>query len=187
MGSTPHAHARAKAESPHHQGLCAMISVFIDTFVILNLTVFAVLTTDAMSSGKDGTALTQAAFMQSLETLVLFLLRSACCSSHFRRFWDGISFGPTNAKYLFGEGAAKVYSFIVVICIVIGSMLKVNLVWALADFFNALMVIPNVLALLALSHVVVAADRKAEAITKKCDTGISGCRRKVRANKEKIK
>ena len=52
MGSTPHAHARAKAESPHHQGLCAMISVFIDTFVILNLTVFAVLTTDAMSSGK---------------------------------------------------------------------------------------------------------------------------------------
>lgn len=65
MGSTPHAHARAKAESPHHQGLCAMISVFIDTFVILNLTVFAVLTTDAMSSGKDGTALTQAAFMQS--------------------------------------------------------------------------------------------------------------------------
>ena len=45
-------------------------------------------------------------------------------------------------------------------------MLKVNLVWALADFFNALMVIPNVLALLALSHVVVAADRKAEAITK---------------------
>ena len=63
MGSTPHAHARAKAESPHHQGLCAMISVFIDTFVILNLTVFAVLTTDAMSSGKDGTALTQAAFM----------------------------------------------------------------------------------------------------------------------------
>ena len=77
-----------------------------------------------------------------------------------------MAFGLTNAKYLCGEGAAKVYSFIVVICIVIGSMLKVNLVWALADFFNALMVIPNVLALLALSHVVVAADRKAEAITK---------------------
>ena len=166
MGSTPHAHARAKAESPHHQGLCAMISVFIDTFVILNLTVFAVLTTDAMSSGKDGTALTQAAFMQSfgnfgsifIAICLLFFAFSTILGWHF--------FGLTNAKYLFGEGAAKVYSFIVVICIVIGSMLKVNLVWALADFFNALMVIPNVLALLALSHVVVAADRKAEAITK---------------------
>ena len=54
MGSTPHAHARAKAESPHQQGLCAMISVFVDTFIILNLTVFSVLTTGAMSSGKDG-------------------------------------------------------------------------------------------------------------------------------------
>ena len=166
MGSTPHAHARAKAESPHHQGLCAMISVFIDTFVILNLTVFAVLTPDAMSSGKDGTALTQAAFMQSfgnfgsifIAICLLFFAFSTILGWHF--------FGLTNAKYLFGEGAAKVYSFIVVICIVIGSMLKVNLVWALADFFNALMVIPNVLALLALSHVVVAADRKAEAITK---------------------
>ena len=52
MGSTPHAHARAKAESPHHQGLCAMVSVFIDTFIVLNLTVFSVLTTGVMSSRK---------------------------------------------------------------------------------------------------------------------------------------
>ena len=143
-----------------------MISVFIDTFVILNLTVFAVLTTDAMSSGKDGTALTQAAFMQSfgnfgsifIAICLLFFAFSTILGWHF--------FGLTNAKYLFGEGAAKVYSFIVVICIVSGSMLTLKLVWALADFCNALMVIPNVLALLALSHVVVAADRKAEAITK---------------------
>ena len=63
MGSTPHAHARAAAKNPHEQGLSAMISVFIDTFVILNLTVFSVLTTGAMSTGKDGIALTQAAFM----------------------------------------------------------------------------------------------------------------------------
>ena len=57
MGSTPHAHARATAENPHKQGLCAMISVFIDTFVILNLTVFSVLTTGALESGKNGTLL----------------------------------------------------------------------------------------------------------------------------------
>ena len=68
MGSTPHAHARATAENPHKQGLCAMISVFIDTFVILNLTVFSVLTTGALESGKNGTALTQAAFMKGFGT-----------------------------------------------------------------------------------------------------------------------
>ena len=74
MGSTPHAHARAKAKSPHHQGLCAMISVFIDTFIILNLTVFSILTTGAMASGKDGTALTQEAFMQSFGPLGLIFV-----------------------------------------------------------------------------------------------------------------
>ena len=62
MGSTPHAHARAKVENPHKQGLAAMISVFIDTFIILNLTVFSILTTGVLDSGKEGTALTQAAF-----------------------------------------------------------------------------------------------------------------------------
>ena len=56
LGSTPHAHARATAASPHDQGLAAMISVFIDTFIILNLTVFSILTTGAMASGKSGTA-----------------------------------------------------------------------------------------------------------------------------------
>ena len=65
-----------------------------------------------------------------------------------------------NAKYLFGENAAKVYSFIVVICIIVGSALKLELVWSLADFFNGLMVIPNILALLALSGVVVKAAGK---------------------------
>ncbi|MFV0517193.1 MAG: alanine/glycine:cation symporter family protein, partial [Aminipila sp.] len=63
MGSTPHAHARASARSPHEQGLRAMISVFIDTFIILNFTAFSVICTGVLSSGKTGTALTQVAFV----------------------------------------------------------------------------------------------------------------------------
>ena len=63
-------------------------------------------------------------------------------------------FGAVNVQYLFGKGAVKLYSAIVVVCIIIGTMLKVNLVWDMSDFFNALMVIPNVLALLALFNVV---------------------------------
>lgn len=63
-------------------------------------------------------------------------------------------------KYLFGEKASKLYSMIVVVCIVIGSCLKLELVWSLADFFNGLMVIPNVLALLALSGLVARASKE---------------------------
>lgn len=65
-----------------------------------------------------------------------------------------------NVKYLFGEKASKLYSLIVVVCIVIGSCLKLELVWSLADFFNGLMVIPNVLALLALSGLVARASKE---------------------------
>lgn len=155
MGSTPHAHARAKVENPHKQGLAAMISVFIDTFIILNLTVFAILTTGVLDSGKEGTALTQAAFTKGfgnfgdifVAVCLLFFAFSTILGWHF--------FGEVNVKYLFGEKAAKFYSILVIGFVIVGSTLKVQLVWSLSDFFNGLMVIPNAIALWALSGVVV--------------------------------
>ena len=155
MGSTPHAHARATAENPHKQGLCAMISVFIDTFVILNLTVFSVLTTGALESGKNGTALTQAAFMRGFGTFGIVFVAICLLFFAFSTILGWHFFGLINAKYLFGDDAAKIYSLLVVVCIIIGSALKLELVWDLADFFNGLMVIPNAMALLALSGLVV--------------------------------
>lgn len=155
MGSTPHAHARAKVDNPHQQGLAAMISVFIDTFIILNLTVFSILTTGVLDSGKEGTALTQAAFTAGFGSFgdifvaicLLFFAFSTILGWHF--------FGEVNIKYLFGEKAAKIYSILVIGFVIVGSTLKVQLVWSLSDFFNGLMVIPNAIALLALSGVVV--------------------------------
>ena len=160
MGSTPHAHARATVENPHKQGLAAMISVFIDTFIVLNLTVFSILTTGVLSSGKDGTALTQYAFTTVLGSFgdifiavcLLFFAFSTILGWHF--------FAEINVKYLFGPKATKFYSLLVVLFIIIGSTLKVDLVWSLADFFNGLMVIPNALALLALSCLVVRLQKK---------------------------
>ena len=154
MGSTPHAHARAKVDNPHQQGLAAMISVFIDTFIILNLTVFSILTTGVLDSGKEGTALTQAAFTAGFGSFgdifvaicLLFFAFSTILGWHF--------FGEVNVKYLFGEKAAKVYSVLVIGFVIVGSTLKVQLVWSLSDFFNGLMVIPNAIALLALSGIV---------------------------------
>ena len=155
MGSTPHAHARAKVENPHKQGLAAMISVFIDTFIILNLTVFSILTTGVLDSGKEGTALTQAAFTKGfgnfgdifVAVCLLFFAFSTILGWHF--------FGEVNVKYLFGEKGARFYSILVIGFVIVGSTLKVQLVWSLSDFFNGLMVIPNAIALWALSGVVV--------------------------------
>ena len=154
MGSTPHAHARAAARNPHEQGLAAMISVFIDTFVILNLTVFSVLTTGVLDSGYDGIALTQSAFATSfggfgdifIAFCLLFFASSTIIGWHF--------FGAVNVKYLFGKKAVTLYSLLVIAFIILGSCLKVQLVWSLSDFFNGLMVIPNALALWALSATV---------------------------------
>lgn len=162
MGSTPHAHARATAKNPHEQGLAAMISVFIDTFIILNLTVFSVLTTGVLDSGKDGIALTQTAFATTLGSFgdifvaicLLFFAFSTIIGWHF--------FGAINVKWLFGEKAVKVYSLIALVFIVVGSTLKVQLVWDLSDFFNGLMVIPNALALWTLSGVVKKINNKFE-------------------------
>lgn len=154
MGSTPHAHARAAIKNPHEQGLAAMVSVFVDTFIILNLTVFSIMTSGALSSGKDGTALTQVAFVSQfggagdifVAVCLFFFAFSTIIGWHF--------FGSINVKYLFGKRGVKIYSLIVLIFIVAGSVMKVELVWSLADFFNGLMVIPNALALWALSGVV---------------------------------
>ena len=162
MGSTPHAHARATAKTPHEQGLVAMVSVFIDTFIILTLTALSVLCTGALDSGKTGVALTQEAFMGTFGSsgdlfvalCLLFFAFSTILSWHF--------FGAINVKYLFGKGAVTVYSIIVVLFILAGSMMQVDLVWELADFFNGLMVIPNVIALAALSSVVVASCKSAD-------------------------
>lgn len=157
MGSTPHAHAMAKVEKPGDQGETAMIGVFIDTFVVLNMTALVILSSgvlEPVSGGRTGTVLAQAAFSTGLGKLgsgfvaicLLFFAFSTIISWYF--------FGEANVKVLFGQGAVKLYAVIVVICILIGSMLKVNLVWDMSDMFNGLMVIPNLLAVLALHRMV---------------------------------
>ena len=161
MGSTPHAHARAKAECPDAQGLCAMVSVFIDTFVVLNLTVFVILTSGILgtvdpTTGEafTGIRLTQQAFVSGFGNFGHFFVAFCLFFFAFSTVLGWHFFGAVNIQYLFGKEAVKLYSAIVVVCIIVGTTLKVNLVWDMSDFFNALMVIPNVLALLALFNVV---------------------------------
>ena len=160
LGSTPHAHALAKVERPQDQGAVAILGVFVDTFVVLTLTGLVLITSGLIPQGMTGTALTQAAFSQAFGGFGPIFIAVCMFFFAFSTIIGWYFFGQSNFKVLFGEKLLPVYSIIVVAFILVGSTLKVDLVWALADLFNGLMAVPNLLALLALAGVVVAIDRK---------------------------
>ena len=160
MGSTPHAHALAKVNHPREQGAVAILGVFIDTFVVLTLTGLVLITSGLIPEGLTGTSLTQAAFSQAFGGFDPVFIAICMFFFAFSTIIGWYFFGQSNFKALFGEKALPVYSVIVVVFILVGSTLKVDLVWAMADFFNGLMAVPNLLALLALSGVVAAIDKE---------------------------
>ena len=161
MGSTPHAHAIAKVDDPVKQGLMAMLGVIIDTGVVCTLTALVILTTGVMDTGLTGAELSQKAFEVGFSgvgpnigaafiAIVLFFFA-------FSTIIGWYYFGETNIKFLFGNNYVKYYRTIVLIMLVLGTTLDVTLAWELSDMFNALMVIPNLIALIGLSNLVVKA------------------------------
>lgn len=161
MGSTPHAHAVAKVDHPVEQGHAAMIGVFIDTFVVLTMTALVIVTTRALPESYkvvDG-GYTAAALSQFAYSLVygkggeIFI---AICMFFFAfsTIVGWYFFGQANIKYLFGSKAVPIYSILVCICVFLGSLAQVDLVWNMADCFNSMMVVPNIIGLLALSGMV---------------------------------
>ena len=154
MGSTPHAHAVAKVNHPVEQGFVAMAGVFIDTFIVLNLTALVILTTKSIPTGLTGAELSQYAFSTLygkggnvfIAICMFFFAFSTIIGWYF--------FGQANVKYLFGPKAVKIYSVLAACCVFLGSLAEVELVWNMADCFNSLMVVPNILALFALSKVI---------------------------------
>lgn len=168
MGSTPHAHALARVKHPCDQGLVAMLGVFIDTIVLLPLTVLAILTsgvlglTDITGEFITGIELTQAAFAQVLGPLGYGVIAVCVLFFAFAAIIGWYFFGLSNVKYLFGKRATPVYAVLVSLSVAVGCMLKVELVWNLADLFNGLMAIPNILALLLLGGTVARLTKKWE-------------------------
>lgn len=171
MGSTPHAHALAKVEKPHDQGVIAMAGVFIDTFVVLTMTALVVISTlyagDGILSSGAAEGVTKANMAQlafgSVFTSKGGSIFIAICLFFFA-FSTIISwnlFGKVNVIYLFGKKSEKIYAVIAVVFTFLGSCLSNDLVWELTDMFNQLMVLPNALALLALSGVVGTAYKNA--------------------------
>ena len=166
MGSTPHAHAIAKVDHPCEQGVVAMMGVFF-TFIVLTLTALVILTSGILEDQiyhlsspslipetLKGIGLAQKAFEMKFGHIGVIFIALCLLFFAFSTIIAWYFFGEQNIKYLFGQKAAKIYALVVVVFIFIGSTLKVDLVWALADCFNGLMVIPNLLGILALSPLV---------------------------------
>ena len=179
MGSTPHAHAQANVATPHDQGVVAMVGVFIDTFVVLTLNALVIICTlytadGPLANGYVGdvtsvlskTNLAQTAFGSVMGAGLGAKFVAICL--FFFAFSTVLSwnlFGKINAIWLFGRKNAKtctvIYTLIALVFILLGTMMSNDLVWELTDMFNNLMVIPNAIALFALSNIVVrVADRK---------------------------
>ena len=154
MGSTPHAHAVAKVQHPVQQGLFAMVGLFIDTFVIVNMTAFVILASGALDGKLTGIALTQQAFTIGLGPIGNGFVAVCLLFFAFTTIIGWYFFAEQNVKYLFGTQAISIYRVIVLCFLMLGSFLQVTLVWELADLFNGLMVIPNVIALIGLSKLV---------------------------------
>ena len=169
MGSTPHAHALANVDCPHDQGVVAMIGVFIDTFVVLTLNALVIISTlyteggplhdcgAAAASTTLGKAnLAQTAFGVVFGESAGNMFVAVCL--FFFAFSTILSwnlFGKINVSYLFGKKSTVVYTVLALVFIFLGTMMSNDLVWELSDMLNQLMVIPNAIALLALtSHVV---------------------------------
>ena len=176
MGSTPHAHAQANVKNPHEQGCTAMIGVFIDTFIVLTMTALVVISTlyagggalsdpsnyaasggltDVMAKLFSKTNLAQMAFGTVFgETFGNYFVAICLFFFAFSTILGWNFFGKVNAQYLFGKKGVLVYSILAIVFVFMGSLFSNDFVWNLTDFFNYLMVLPNVIALVALGTMV---------------------------------
>ena len=180
MGSTPHAHAQANVKTAHEQGTVAMIGVFIDTFIVLTMTALVVISTLYAGNGPLGNPATYTlagaldAFPKANLAQMAFgtvfgdtfgSIFVAICLFFFA-FSTILSwnfFGKINFEYLFGKKHTVIYTAIAVVFVFLGSIFSNDLVWELTDFFNYLMVLPNVIALIALGSLVFSAVKEGKA------------------------
>ena len=181
MGSTPHAHALANVEHPHDQGVVAMIGVFIDTFVVLTLNALVIISTLYTADGplaECGAAaastvitkanLAQTAFGTIFGTNFGAMFVAVCLFFFaFSTILSWNMFGKVNVVYLFGKKNPKlctvIYTVIALVFIFLGTLMSNDLVWELTDAFNYLMVLPNAIALFALTKMVVESVKEADA------------------------
>lgn len=161
LGSAPIAAAAAQTKEPARQGLVTMTGTFIDTIVVCTMTGLSIVLTGSWNIGLEGVAVTTNAFQQGLPfapQISAFLLMMCLVFFAFTTILGWDYYSERCLAYLSGSNktALKIFRWLYIAAVFIGPYFTVSAVWVIADIFNALMAIPNLIALLSLSGVVVA-------------------------------
>ncbi|WP_210396447.1 alanine/glycine:cation symporter family protein, partial [Motiliproteus sediminis] len=154
LGSAPIAHASAQTNNPVRQGLIAMLGTFIDTIIICSITGLVIITSGTWTSGESGAALTSMAFADALPGVGNYLVAISLAIFAFTTILGWSVYGERCAEYLFGVKVIVPFRILWIVAVPVGAMIGLDFVWLLADTLNAMMAIPNLIALALLSPVV---------------------------------
>ena len=154
LGSAPIAHAAATTTSPVRQGSIAMLGTFIDTIIICTITGLVIVVSGAWTGGENGASLTAAAFESSLPGVGGHIVTLGITLFAFTTLLGWSFYGEKCVEYLFGVRSITPFRVLWIIAIPIGATFPLNFIWLLADTLNALMALPNLVALLLLSPLV---------------------------------
>ena len=154
LGSAPIAHAAATTKNPVRQGLVAMLGTFIDTIIVCTITGLAIVTTGVWTSGETGAALTSAAFEASIPGVGGYLVTIALAIFAFTTILGWSFYGEKCVAFLLGVRSIMTFRILWILAVPVGATIDLGFVWLLADTLNAMMALPNLLALLLLSPIV---------------------------------
>ncbi len=156
LGSAPIAHATAQTDNPIRQGTVAMLGTFLDTIVVCTITALVIMVTGAWQSGENGATLSAHAFSQGLGVTGQYIVSIGVALFAFTTIIGWSFYSEKCAQFLFGEKSNLPFRLIWVVVIPLGTWPGIDLgsLWLVADTLNALMAIPNLIALLLLSPVV---------------------------------
>lgn len=154
MGSAPIAHAAAQSNDAVQQGLIGMLGTFIDTLIVCTMTALVIVITGVWSSGATGASLSSMAFENALPGFGSYIVVFGLVTFAFTTLLGWSYYGERCAEFLFGVKVILPYRILWVLAIPVGAMLKLELIWTLADVLNGLMALPNLIALLLLSPLV---------------------------------
>ncbi|MCQ8265257.1 sodium:alanine symporter family protein [Streptococcus suis] len=161
LGSAPIAAAAAKSDNPVEQGLISMTGTFIDTLIICSLTGLSILVTGQWTTeGLAGAPLTQAAFASVFGNPGAIALTVSLVLFAFTTILGWSYYGERCIEFLFGTKSILPYRLLFVAMVALGGFLKLDLIWTIADIVNGLMALPNLIALLALSPIIIKETRQ---------------------------
>lgn len=156
LGSAPIAAAAAKTHEPVEQGLISMTGTFIDTIIICTVTGLSILITSQWSvKGLEGAAVTQSAFSSVFGNIGSLVLTLSLALFAFTTILGWSYYGERCVEFVFGTKGITIYRCIFVFMVALGGYLQLQVIWKIADIVNGLMALPNLIALLVLSPIII--------------------------------